>query len=123
MPKTRLLGRDDGRNISAHANQNRNAAANQIGGERRQAVVIALRPANFDFDILPFDKAGFRQPLSECIDKMRRIGRRAATHEPDNRDRRSLLRISNERPAGGNAYESNEVSSSHLGSNRPEQDM
>jgi hypothetical protein len=52
----RRAGRDDYRHLTA----------NQIGRQRWQAIVSALRPAVFDRDILVFDIAALSQALLEC---------------------------------------------------------
>src|SRR6202049_1347860 len=39
---------------------------NQIGCQRRQAVVLVLRPTVFDRHVLALDLDGFAQTLSEC---------------------------------------------------------
>ena len=40
-------------------------AADEIGGQRRQPIVVKLRPAVLDGQVLPFDIAGLTQTLSE----------------------------------------------------------
>ena len=41
-------------------------AADQIGRQRWQPIVLILRPAVFDRDVLTFDIAGLLQALTEC---------------------------------------------------------
>jgi hypothetical protein len=43
----------------------RYAAADEIGDERRQPIVLIFRPAIFDRDVLPVDIAGFLQALEK----------------------------------------------------------
>ena len=43
----------------------RHLAANQIGRQRRQAIILTLRPAVFDADIAVLDIAGVVQALAE----------------------------------------------------------
>src|SRR5262249_25438866 len=66
----------------------------------RQTIILALRPAIFDRDVLTFDVTGFTQPLAEC-GQGSRIGRgRCAVEKTDQRDR-WLLRPRQDRPADG----------------------
>src|SRR5262249_25223906 len=66
----------------------------------RQTIILALRPAIFDRDVLTFDVTGFTQPLAEC-GQGSRIGRgRCAVEKTDQRDR-CLLRPRQDRPADG----------------------
>src|SRR5215468_9598839 len=44
---------DNGRHVTADANENSRFTRNKIGGERGQPVVIALRPAGLDHNALP----------------------------------------------------------------------
>jgi hypothetical protein len=53
----RGLRRKD-RRFAADRHDHVNAAAHQIGGERGHLIVLALRPAIFDGDVLSFDVAG-----------------------------------------------------------------
>jgi hypothetical protein len=46
----------------------RDLIANELVRQRRQAVVLFVRPAIFDPDILAFDKACFAQGFAECGD-------------------------------------------------------
>jgi hypothetical protein len=62
------LARDNGRHVTADANENSRFTRNKIGGERGQPVVIALRPAGLDHNVLPFDEPGIGEPLPKCGD-------------------------------------------------------
>ena len=96
-----LLG-GESRNISTDTNKDSNFSADQIGRQSWQPIVIAIRPTELNPDSLAFDKARFRQTLSECGDEVRRILRCSATHEADYRHCR-LLRTCGKRPCGRNA--------------------
>src|SRR5262245_54177437 len=69
----------------------------QIGRQRRQPMVLLLRPAILDGDIPTFDKAGFAQALAKGAHPTRvQVGGRTA-QVPDHRHR-SLLRARRQRP-------------------------
>ena len=71
--------------------------ADQIGRQRRQPIVLLLRPAIFDRDIAALDKAGVTQALAEPGQPAGvAVGGRAA-EVADHRHRR-LLRACRERP-------------------------
>ena len=78
-------------------NDHYDPAANQIGGERRQSIILALRPAVFDSQVPALDRAGLVQALAECSKPLRERPRRHPAEEPDHRQRR-LLRSRRERP-------------------------
>ena len=69
----------------------------EFHGQPWQPVIVAVRPAIFDGDVLAFDEAPIAQALTECGQEMHRIGGRPRAHEPDHRHRR-LLRARRERP-------------------------
>src|SRR5262249_857240 len=60
-------------------------ATNQIGRKRRQPIIVALRPAVFDRQILTFDITGFLQSLAECTQKVCEELRRLAAEKPNHR--------------------------------------
>ena len=68
----RRLGREAGSG-AAGGGDHGNRPADQFGGQRRQPIVLALRPAVFDRDVLALGIAGFAQAFAEC----RQIGRHA----------------------------------------------
>src|SRR5262249_47875775 len=88
-------------------------AANQIGGQYRQSIVVTLGPAVFDDDVLVFDGAGLRQALAEGCDETRVFPGRRAIEEPDHRQR-VLLRARRERPRGRAAEQRDELAALHL---------
>ncbi len=105
-----------GRNCRAGVmgSDHRHLTAYQIGCEVRQSVVLVLRPAILDHDILALDVTGFTNALPECGQKDCTIGRRPrAAEEPDHRHRR-LLRARRKRPRGRRAAdERDEVAPLH----------
>ena len=73
--RRRAAGRDDHRHLTA----------NQIGRQRRQPIILALRPAVFDRDVPALDIAGFAQALAErgqYIRPRRQATRRRGTRSP-----------------------------------------
>src|SRR5262249_33145070 len=88
--------------------------ANEIGGERRQAIVLTFRPAVFDGHVPAFDVTGFAQALTECVNSSCERGRRCTMQKPDDRHR-SLLRTRPERPRGRRTAEQrDERAAGHL---------
>src|SRR5262249_40068946 len=76
----------------------RELAANQIGRQRGQSVILAFCPAILDRGVLPFDVASFLQPLAKRGRVRCKLVWRRAVEEPDHR-RRRLLRARRERPS------------------------
>ncbi len=91
-------------------------AADEIGGQCGQPIVIALRPAVFDRQILSLDVAGFAQSLAERHKQFRkRPAGRPGAEDADHRHR-LLLRARSERPCGHHAAEKcNEFPPPHEG--------
>src|SRR5262245_56725709 len=85
--------------------------AYQIGCEVGQSVVLVLRPAILDHDILALDVAGFTNPLPEGGQITCTIGKRRTAEEPDHRHRR-LLCARRERPRGRRSADRGEECSS-----------
>jgi hypothetical protein len=85
------------RNGPAARNDDSNSAANQVGRQFREPIVVVVRRAKFDGDVAAFDVAGFPQALAEC--RPRQLGRlgRCSVEISDHRHRR-LLRARRERP-------------------------
>src|SRR6476620_2495209 len=75
----------------------RDLTAYQIGCEVGQYVVLVLRPAILDHDILALDVAGFANALPECGQIACTISKRAAAEKSDHRHC-WLLRARRERP-------------------------
>ena len=82
---------------SAEGRDHGHLTMNQFGREHRQSIVLALRPAVFDRDVLTFDEACLLQALAERGHEVRRVGGRSAAEKPDHRHRR-LLRAYRDRP-------------------------
>src|SRR5262249_41858648 len=78
--------------------------ADKISGQGRQSIVMFLRPAVFDRDILPLDIAGFLKTFTEGGHKERVSSGRSAAEESDHRHRR-LLRPRREWPCCRRAAE------------------
>ena len=89
-------------------------AADQIGHQRRQAIVLALQPVVLDRHVLAFDVAGFVEAFAERGHKARGGIGRPASDKPDHRQRR-LLRARRERPSRRRAAEKrDELASPHV---------
>src|SRR5262245_32077817 len=69
----------------------------QVGGQRRQSVILPFRPAILDRRVLTLECAGFLQALAERCEERLKPVRRRAVEKPDHRHRR-LLRPRRERP-------------------------
>src|SRR5580704_9748157 len=67
------FGGGDSRNITTDTNQNSHLVPDQLGGQSRQPVIIALRPTELNLEILPFDKTAFSEALLECRDEVNRV--------------------------------------------------
>ena len=74
----------------------RDLSADQVGRQRRQPVVLLLRPAIFDRDVAALDIAGFAQALAERVQPARVAAGGGAAQEADHRQRR--LRARGQRP-------------------------
>ena len=75
-----------------------NLAADEIGGQCGQPIIVALRPAVFHRQVLSLDIAGFAQSLLERGHKRHPGGRCAASAEEADHRHRLLLRVRGERP-------------------------
>src|SRR5215813_7276092 len=98
----RSLGSECGR--GAGLGNHSDPPADKISGQGRQSIVMFLRPAVFDRDILPLDIAGFLKTFTEGGHKERVSSGRSAAEESDHRHRR-LLRARRERPHDRRAAE------------------
>src|SRR5262249_8413719 len=90
----------------------RHLTAYQIGCEVGQPIVLVLRPAILDHDILALDVTGFANALPECGQIACTISKRRAAEKPDHRHRR-LLRASCKRPRNRAAEQRDEFASSY----------
>src|SRR5262249_40410751 len=85
----------------------------QLGRERRQAIVLIIRPAIFDRDVPALGEAGGSKSTAEAIDKGRDAAGRGRAENPDRRHGR-LLRACRQRPRGRRASEQrNELAAPH----------
>src|SRR5215831_7659132 len=73
--------------------------AHQIGGERRQAAIVAECPAELGRYVFTLGEAALLQATAECFEPVYGILRRARAHKPDHRHR-ALLRSRSKRPSG-----------------------
>ena len=100
------------RRSTADGDDHAHLTADQIGRQRRQSIVLALRPAIFDRHILALDIAGFFQALAERGQRCGVLVRRYAAEEPDHRHRR-LLRPRRKRPGRRAAEKRDEIAPLH----------
>src|SRR5262249_8826297 len=73
------------------------ATLRRIGGERRQPLVIALRPAVFDRNVAALDETRPIEALTECGQDEVQVARPQTAEESNHRHRR-LLRARRQRP-------------------------
>src|SRR5262245_25367661 len=90
----------------------RHLTAYQIGCEVGQYVVLVLRPAILDHNILALDVAGFTKALPECGQIACTIRKRRAAEESDHRHRR-LRRARRGRPRHRAAEQRDELAPFH----------
>src|SRR5262249_62353165 len=81
-----------------------------FGRQRRQLVVLTLRPAIFDRHVLALDIAGFAQSFAECCQQTCHRLRRISMDISDDWNSR-LLRPRRERPRGRAAEQRDELAS------------
>src|SRR5262249_46770356 len=86
--------------------------ADQVGHERRQAIVLAFQPVVLDRHVLALDGAGFVEAFAERSAKVRGDLWRSGTHEADHWHR-WLLRVRRERPRGSGADQRDELAPPH----------
>jgi hypothetical protein len=106
-----VLGRER-RRCAACGNQ-RHLPANQIGGQRRQSIIVSLRKAVLDGQVLAFDVANRFQRLPEG-DYTDIFGLSRIAAQPPDRDRRGLLlRARRDRTGNRAAEQRDEVAAFH----------
>src|SRR5262249_40058003 len=81
-----------------------NLSAHQFTGQRRQPIILTVRPAVFDCDVLALDMARLLQPLSKRAQTLHVVLKRCGAEEADHRECR-LLRARRQRPRSGRAAE------------------
>ena len=95
------------------------ATADEIGHQRRQAIILALQPVVLDHHVLVLNVAGFVEAFAEGSARARGILGRPGTDEADDRHRR-LLRARCDRPRDGRATgKRDELAPPHVRSPRP----
>src|SRR6516164_2380611 len=107
----RRLGRQY-RRITALRHNERHMAAYEFCRQCGKAIVVTLRPAVFDRDVLAFDVAGFLQTLAERANEVRIRSGRSAMKITDHWNNRSL-RARRERPCGRAAEQRDERAPLH----------
>src|SRR5262245_28505485 len=84
----------------------------QVGGQRRQSVILPFRPAILDRRVLTLKCAGFLQALAErCEERLKAVGGRAV-EKPDHGHR--LLRPRRQRPRRNAPEQRDELSPPHF---------
>ena len=91
-----------------HSRRSRPPTANEVGGQRGQSIVLVVRPAVFDREVLALDIACLFQAPMERGQEGRVLAGRPAVEEPDYRQRR-LLRAGGERPRSRAAEKRDEL--------------
>src|SRR5262245_46600285 len=107
-------GRSFGRKRRRIANRsdNADATADEVGHERRQAVVLAAEPAVLDGHVLALYVAGFGEAFTERACMAGGAIERPTADKADHRHRR-LLRARRERPASRAAESQDERAALH----------
>jgi hypothetical protein len=90
-----------------------NLAADEVGGQCRQPIIVALRPAVFQCQVLSHDVAALAQSLVERGYKRIRVGRRNRAEVADHRHR-LLLRTRGQRPRRCAAEQHDEIAALHF---------
>jgi hypothetical protein len=85
---------------------------NQICRELRKPLVLTVRPAVLDYNILAFHESCFLQAALERSHQVRRVIERSNPKKPDHRHR-PLLRTRRKRPSRCTPEQQNEIASSH----------
>src|SRR5262245_3192481 len=97
---------------AARHRDHRHPTTDQIGRQFLHPIVLTLRPAILDRDVLTFHKARFVEPLPERRQEGPEVLKRTETEEPDHRHRR-LLRSRGERPRRRAAEQRDELAAPH----------
>ena len=110
--RCRRLGRER-RGGAARRRDNSHTPANQLRRQRRQAIILALRPAIFDRNGAPLNPAEFVQSLHKGGGPGTPSRRRGYAQEPDGGQLARLLRPRHERPRGRTADQRDEFAPLH----------
>jgi len=108
--RSRRLG-SECRRSAAGCHDHGHLTANEIGRQRRQPIIMTLRPAVFDRHVPAFNEAGFPQALVETLHEIRDGVERHTVEKPDHRHR--LLRARGERKTSRTSNERDEFAPSH----------
>ena len=84
-----VLGRHRGGGAAGGGDQ-RHLAADQLGGEVRQPLVVPVGPAIVDGDVVAVDETGLAQAFEKRIEAALVLLRRTGMQKPDHRQRRLL---------------------------------
>ena len=95
----RRRGFGHGRRACRIHDDDRDLAANQIGGKRRTALWMKFVPATLNRDVATLDKSGLRQPLKKRKSQIRLL-RRPGVEKPNGRQG-TLLRACRAGPKAG----------------------
>src|SRR6516164_1126825 len=90
------LGRNR-RGAGARCDDHAHAAGDEVGGQRRQSLIVAIGPAEFEDDVLALDKACLSKALAEGRHSVSALSGRAGVEETDHWHGR-LLPSRDERP-------------------------
>jgi len=110
----------NGRRVLLHRQRRRRArrddhvhfGRNQLGNQRREAVVLSLGPEIFDCNVAAFFVAGITQALAKCVDEVGFQRRGRVAHVAN--EKSFLVRTRGKRPGGGRAtHQGNELAPSH----------
>ena len=74
------------------------STTNQLGCECWQSIILAIRPAVFDLDVLALNMAAFAEALTECRDGIAGLAGLATAEEADHGHCWRLLRVRGQRP-------------------------
>ena len=102
--RDRRSGRFGDRRRKSVGHDHGDLAADELRRHRRKPIIPILGKAILDSDVLPLDKSGLVQALSECANQVLGAGRRRGAEKADHRHR-LLLRAHRERPRGRRAAE------------------
>jgi hypothetical protein len=102
------------RRTSIDRGYHRYLAANEIGGQLRQSIVLAIRPPIFDTHVPSLDIAGFLETLAERAQQVRMCLRRITVDEPYHWHHQ-LLSTRDQRPIGRDATDKgDEIAPPHV---------
>src|SRR5262249_46400905 len=96
---------------AARHRDHRHPTADQIGRQFLHPIVLTLRPAIFDRNVLTFHKARLVEPLPERRQEGPEVLERTKTEEPDHRHR--LLRARHQRPGSRTAEQRDDLAPLH----------